>query len=123
MTTSLLDPSFQIDSVVHLLPPFFAAFGLFATFALLFWCASIGDEFLNVRSLLNQPAVLLGLERQLESAERAQFVVGYIQQLDLGFALFNVTLTTPRVLSLFVSMAVGLIIAFGTQAAGIVQGS
>ena len=83
-------------------------------FVVLFWCAGIGDEFQRVRSLLNQPAVLVGLERHLMSTKHMhmpQSIFNYFQQLDFGFTLINVTVTTHRVLSLLVSVVVTLAIA------------
>ena len=79
-------------------------------FAVLFWSAVPGDEFQQVRSLLNSPDVLLGLEHHLGSVEKAEFVLArYFERLDLGFTLINVTLTTQRVLSLLASVVVTMI--------------
>ena len=83
-------------------------------FLILFWCAVVGDEFQRVRSHLNQPRVLMGLQRQLKGTDAsAQLVFDYIQRLDLGFTLVNVTLTTHRVLSFMASVLISAVFAFG----------
>ena len=84
-------------------------------FAVLFWCAVVGDEFQRVRSLLTHPDVLLGLKRHLGSVQEAQFMLArYVDRLDLGFTLINVTLTTHRVLSLLASAAVTTILVLAS---------
>ena len=70
----------------------------------------MGDEFQQVRSLLKNPDVLLGLKRHLGSVEEAKLVMDdYIQELDLGFTLINVTLTTQRVLYMLAYVVTTLI--------------
>ena len=71
----------------------------------------MGDEFQQVRSLLKNPDVLLGLKRHLGSVEEAKLVMDdYIQELDLGFTLINVTLTTQRVLYMLAYVVTTLIL-------------
>ena len=55
------------------------------------------------------------MERQLGSPESAQNTFDYIQRLDLGFKLLNVTVRTHRVLSLIASVVIGVLFAFGSS--------
>ena len=108
MVANALHPSSEMDGVAFV----FLAWNIGVFFAVLFWCASIGDEFQRVQRLLNQPAVVLGLKGHLGGMEEAtNFMGNYVQRLDLGFKLFNVTLPTQRVLSLLASIFFTLIIA------------
>ena len=85
-------------------------------FFLLFWTASVGDKFQQVRAMLNNPNVLLGLGRQLGGSAEAKFVSDrfdiYVQKLDLGFRLANVTMSAHKVLSLLASFFVTMIFIF-----------
>ena len=57
--------------------------------------------------------VLLGLRKQTGSAEDARLLMDYLQGMEMGFSLLNITITTHRVLSLVASLLIGATLAFG----------
>ena len=120
--TAVLRPSFDSGSPIGSFQLLVLVVDVVMFFVVLFWCASVGDEFQRVRSLLNQPAVLVGLERHLMSTKHMhmpQSIFNYFQQLDFGFTLINVTVTTHRVLSLLVSVVVTFVIASDSLASAV----